>query len=52
MFRTVNDVCSFTHIYPLSVIVDASDACNVANFDINGSGTNRQWEIKGETRIN
>ena len=30
-----------------TVIVDASDACNVATFDIGtGTGTNRQWNIK------
>ena len=32
----------------IAVIIDASESCNVAGFNI-GSGTNaRQWDIKGE----
>ena len=39
------------HLYPYvflcSVLVDASDSCNVVNFNIGSSaGTTRQWDIK------
>ena len=31
----------------ISVIVDASELCNVAAFDIGSAGATRQWDIKG-----
>jgi hypothetical protein len=30
-----------------AVIVDASDSCNVASFDLSGTGVTREWDIKG-----
>ena len=32
------------------VIVDASDSCNVAQFDIGATGDTREWDIKGESK--
>ena len=36
--------------FDFSVIMDASELCNIASFDIGSAGATRQWDIKGMIR--
>ena len=48
MQTNLSQIIRFIQCLFYSVIVDASDLCNVASFDIGGGTSTRQWDIKGE----